>query len=127
MFDNIITDLFPNTKQLYHDIGRLKENIAETLVANGYYKSDEMYNKIRQLWDTIGVRHGVMLVGPTGSGKTVNWQTLKESINKIATPVESVKELQPAQVFRKVQDRVLNPKAILNEQIYGQMNQITKE
>lgn len=83
MFDNIITDLFPNTKQLYHDIGRLKENIAETLAAKGYYKSDEMYNKIRQLWDTIGVRHGVMLVGPTGSGKTVNWQTLKESINKM--------------------------------------------
>lgn len=69
------------------------------------------------MWDTIGVRHGVMLVGPTGSGKTVNWQTLKESINKIATPVECAKELQPLQVFRKVTAKVLNPKAILNEQI----------
>jgi len=46
-----------------------------------------MFDKIRQLWDTIAVRHGVMLVGPTGSGKTINWRTLKESINKIATPV----------------------------------------
>jgi len=76
-----------------------------------------MFNKIRQLWDTIGVRHGVMLVGPTGSGKTVNWRTLKESINKIATPVETAKELQSGQIFRKVQARILNPKAILNEQI----------
>lgn len=75
-----------------------------------------MFDKIRQLWDTIGVRHGVMLVGPTGSGKTVNWRTLKEAINKIATPVEAVTPTGTT-VYRKVQARVINPKSILNEQI----------
>jgi dynein heavy chain len=32
--------------------------------------------KIIQLYDTTTVRHGLMLVGPTGGGKTANYRVL---------------------------------------------------
>jgi len=36
-------------------------------------------DKIIQLYDTTVVRHGLMLVGPTGGGKTANYRTLAAS------------------------------------------------
>jgi len=37
-----------------------------------------------QLYDTILVRHGLMLVGPTGGGKTVVLKTLASGLTALA-------------------------------------------
>jgi len=68
-----------------------------------------------------------MMVGPTGSGKTTNYKCLQSAINRIAVGPEASDEDRENNPYRKVITRIVNPKAILNEQIYGQMNQITKE
>ena len=39
--------------------------------------------KIIQLYDTIQVRHGLMIVGPTGGGKTCNWKVLSKGITAL--------------------------------------------
>jgi dynein heavy chain len=39
--------------------------------------------KVLQLYDTIMVRHGLMLVGPTGGGKTKNYEVLKDGITRL--------------------------------------------
>ena len=39
--------------------------------------------KIIQLYDTILVRHGLMIVGPTGGGKSSNWKTLQRSMSSL--------------------------------------------
>ena len=41
--------------------------------------------KVVQPTETIGVRHGLMLVGPTGGGKTANFRLLQQ------TSVETIK------------------------------------
>jgi dynein heavy chain len=38
--------------------------------------TDAFCQKITQLYDTTLVRHGLMLVGPTGGAKTSNYYTL---------------------------------------------------
>ena len=40
-------------------------------------------DKILQLYDTIQVRHGLMIVGLTGGGKTSNYKTLSTSLTAL--------------------------------------------
>jgi dynein heavy chain len=35
------------------------------------------------LFDTIQVRHGLMLVGPTGGGKTENYKVLAQAMTNL--------------------------------------------
>ena len=65
-----------------------------------------------QLYDTIQVRHGLMLVGPTGGGKTSIYKTLSAGMTSLA------KEGQ-----FKVHLHILNPKSIkIPSQLYGDYN-----
>jgi dynein heavy chain len=72
--------------------------------------------KIIQLFDTIQVRHGLMLVGPTGGGKTSNYNILKTALTSLENDG-----------YYKVNTRVLNPKSITMGQLYGMFNETTRE
>ena len=65
----------------------------------------------------IQVRHGLMIVGPTGGGKTKNYQVLQQAIT----------ELKGQQNFQKVLVDVLNPKSITMGQLYGYVDPGTQE
>ena len=54
-----------------------------------------------------------MLVGPTGGGKTTNYQILSKSMTKLGE----------ANGFYKVHTHILNPKSITMGQLYGQFNE----
>lgn len=62
-----------------------------------------------------------MIVGPTGSGKSVAYQTLLSSINSITKKMRKTKQWKSDDdlqaEFRYTVSRIVNPKSILNEQI----------
>ena len=70
-----------------------------------------------QLYDTIQVRHGLMLVGPTGGGKTNNYKTLAHAMTAIRN----------LDGFEKVHYHILNPKSISQGQLYGDFDPQTTE
>lgn len=82
---------------------------------------DEHLTKNIQLYETMGVRWGVMLVGPTGSGKTSILHTLADALSK----------LHSDQVFgpnyRHVRMNTMNPKSISADELYGAVNATTLE
>ena len=39
--------------------------------------------QVIQLYETLVVRHGVMLVGPTGGGKTTVYETLARTLTEL--------------------------------------------
>lgn len=73
--------------------------------------------KIVQLYDTIQVRHGLMLVGPTGGGKTSNCRVLQYAMSSLAGTDH----------FSKVHVDCLNPKSITMDQMYGFVDPQTTE
>mmetsp|Transcript_9667 Transcript_9667/g.9378 ORF Transcript_9667/g.9378 Transcript_9667/m.9378 type:complete len:296 (+) Transcript_9667:1687-2574(+) len=73
--------------------------------------------KIIQLYDTIQVRHGLMIVGPTGGGKTSNYKVLQHSMSSLSAQEQ----------FEKVHVDILNPKSITLGQLYGYVDSQTSE
>ncbi|CAK9804542.1 Dynein axonemal heavy chain 1 [Anthophora plagiata] len=70
LFNGIVSDLFPRLEEKQVDYGILEAEIRTSILRMGLEEIDEFVKKVIQLYETTVVRHGLMLVGPTGSGKT---------------------------------------------------------
>jgi len=119
LFENIITDLFPNVERPKYTYGDLTDAINDSCAALNLQNVPPFVAKILQLYDTIQVRHGLMIVGPTGGGKTSNYKVLQHAMTSLAKAGKGN--------YTKVHTHILNPKSITMGQLYGWINEQTKE
>ena len=75
-----------------------------------------------QLFETLNVRFGVMIVGPTGGGKTTIYKILADAMTKLREESNSNDER-----FQKVKIKLLNPKSISMGELYGEENADSQE
>jgi dynein heavy chain len=102
LFENIIVDLFPGVERPQVDYGDLASSIDNACAHYNVQKVELFNEKIMQLYDTIQVRHGLMIVGPTGGGKTKIYKVLQKACS----------DLSHTDKFNKVRVDCLNPKSI---------------
>jgi len=76
LFENIISDLFPGVERPKYEYGNLLSSITTVCKKLTLQSTKPFVEKVLQLYDTIQVRHGLMIVGPTGGGKTSNYNVL---------------------------------------------------
>ncbi|TKS70983.1 Dynein heavy chain 1, axonemal [Collichthys lucidus] len=133
LFNGIVSDLFPDTKQEPINYGTLEESMRNVCSKNNLKDVDGLVDdsgvliagyisKCIQLYETTVVRHGLMLVGPSGSGKTKCYKVLGAAITAL--------QGQPSvsgDVYEAVQIYVLNPKSITMGQLYGEYDLLTHE
>ena len=121
LFENIIKDLFPGVERPVIDYGKLidaiKLNCVEFSKTRTLQPTEAFVEKVTQLYDTTQVRHGLMLVGPSGGGKTACYQVLAKAESS----------LEKEENFSKVEIEVINPKSITLGQLYGEMDKLTNE
>ena len=108
LFMNIIKDLFPKTEMPKNDLDDLMEKINNNIKKRKLQPHENFISKIIQLYDTIQVRHGLMIVGPTGGGKSSNWQILQQSIT----------DLDDGQKYFTTKSTVINPKSVRKPELY---------
>lgn len=77
LFAAIIQDLFPGVEITENDYGNLEVIIRQMVLEKKLQDEKSFILKVIQLFETFNVRFGVMLVGPTGSGKTTVWNVLQ--------------------------------------------------
>jgi len=122
LFDGIVSDLFPTIKEEPIDYGSLEESIRLSAKKMNLQDVDGFVTKCIQLYETTVVRHGLMLVGPTGSGKTKCYEVLKKAMTSLKG------QRSPAgSPFEEVHTFVLNPKSITMGQLYGEFDLLTHE
>lgn len=117
----IISDLFPGVLIPEHDYGILQSTIVEVMIGQNLQPELCMVKKVIQLYETMLVRHGVMLVGPTGGGKTTVYQVLAETLGNLEKLNTGNAFYQPVKTY------VLNPKSITMGELYGEVNNVTLE
>ena len=77
--------------------------------------------KVFELYEMIVVRHGLMLVGPTGGGKSRNLHVLEATLGELKERGEQGFAYEKVKIFQ------LNPKSITMGQMYGQFDENTRE
>lgn len=65
-----MSDLFPGIELPVPHYGKFQSIIETVMVEHNLQPEQCMIKKVIQLYETMIVRWGVMLVGPTGGGKT---------------------------------------------------------
>jgi dynein heavy chain, axonemal len=114
LFLSLLADLFPQlsppSKAEYPD---LEEALKKSVAANHLIYHPNWVSKVLQLYDVTLVRHGIMLVGPTGGGKTQIFKNLRQTLD------------QTTGITHK--DCRLNPKAIRAQEMYGEVDPMSGE
>ncbi|XP_026666919.1 dynein heavy chain 6, axonemal [Ceratina calcarata] len=121
LFEGIVGDLFPGIQIPEEDYGILSDTALAAMEDKGLQREGCILKKVTQLHECLQVRHGVMLVGPTGSGKTTVLQTLATTYNRLHEMGV------PGSVYQPVHTYVINPKAVTIGELYGQVDIMTNE
>jgi len=123
LFRAILSDLFPGVILEDHDYGSLQAAIEHCIKAKGLILTDLQVAKVIQFYETMVVRHGVMLVGPTGGGKTSCYEVLQDALTKLGEDGEGSVNSE----YKKVQTYVMNPKSVSMGELYGEVSLATSE
>ncbi|XP_041081390.1 dynein heavy chain 1, axonemal [Polyodon spathula] len=122
LFNGIVSDLFPKIQEQAIDYGILEQSIRKVCKSKCLKDVDSFITKCIQLYETTVVRHGLMLVGPTGSGKTKCYEVLGAALTALKG--------QPSVsggTYEAVCTSILNPKSITMGQLYGEFDLLTHE
>ncbi|GFS25719.1 dynein heavy chain 6, axonemal [Elysia marginata] len=121
LFQAILSDLFPGVSIPEHDYGKVKEEIIGVQQKMQLQLVEPQIVKVIQLYETMIVRHGVMLVGPTGGGKTTVLKILQKTLTNLHEQGMSGDFYQPVHVY------TMNPKSITMDELYGGVDKLTTE
>ncbi|XP_047349430.1 dynein axonemal heavy chain 8 isoform X8 [Vespa velutina] len=112
LFISLIEDMFPGIKLTTQTYKELQKGIEDATVDLGIMNHPEWNLKTIQLYETSLVRHGLMVLGPTGTGKTRCMWALMKALTQMG-------------IFHK--EVRMNPKAITASQMFGKLDVATND
>jgi dynein heavy chain, axonemal len=118
LFKGITSDLFPGITVPEPDYKALIPTIKEKCLKNKLQTSENFVKSVVQLYETIMVRHGLVVVGATYSGKTCNIRVLAEAMTEIKDDEDFESDVNII---------AMNPKSITSGQLYGNFDENTHE
>ena len=111
LFTELIGDIFPSVagKIKSKDHKELGVYIKKRLAEQNLVNKPDFYLKVIQLYETSTVRHGFMVVGKAGCGKTTIYNVLTQALSDMPdTPKYKITKL--------------NPKSFKGTEMYGTLN-----
>ena len=113
LFKSLLTAVFPGCEVARVKDEKLRTIVNETLICNDYTPHPALTEKILQLRQVLSFRHGIMLVGGSGSGKSTAINVLLQAMERL----DGVKG----------DCYVIEPKSVSKEQLFGKLDATTME
>ncbi|KIJ45695.1 hypothetical protein M422DRAFT_778888 [Sphaerobolus stellatus SS14] len=113
LLTSLLADVFPGVDYIPVDLDALREQIIKVCAERRLVPGERWISKILQLYQIQKIQHGLMMVGPSGTGKTNAWQVLLEALARL-DGVEGV-------------PYVIDPKAMHKDALYGTLDPTTRE
>ncbi|KAH9496161.1 Dynein heavy chain 6, axonemal [Bulinus truncatus] len=140
LFESILDDLFPGITPPAQDTGVLEKAINISMREMNLQLWPNQVEKVKQLHSQILVRQGVMLVGPTGGGKTSVRTVLQKALillpmlqPQISDPSTRDLSTKRQSVYANkgkkghVETFTINPKCVTLGELYGETDPNTFE
>ena len=96
LFTEILSDLFPQEELPSHEDAVLQSAIEKQLERYNLTRVKPFVDKIFQLRDLMRVRHGIIVIGPTGAGKSTAISILYKALMQIKREQEAGTASNPA-------------------------------
>jgi len=112
LFISLIADMFPGLNPEKASFKEVEEAIQAAMEEDGLVHAASWVGKVVQLYESYLVRHGIMVVGPAGCGKSKILNTLKDALSAVLNRHSIVR---------------MNPKAITPKQMYGFQDPVANE
>lgn len=112
LFISLINDLFPGLNPEKAVFPEMEAAVEAEILKAGLVCHPKWVSKIVQLYETYLVRHGIMVVGAAGCGKTKITTTLQLALTAIQIKHTSIK---------------MNPKGVTPKQMYGFQDPVANE
>ncbi|KAF7903405.1 uncharacterized protein EAF01_006454 [Botrytis porri] len=109
----IEAESFPGVEYVPASLDDLKNAIKSLAKEKHLVVNDTWMTKILQLYQIQGIHHGVMMVGNSGSGKSVAWKVLLQALQQVEG-VEGV-------------CHIIDSKVMSKEALYGNLDSTTRE
>ncbi|XP_054710373.1 dynein axonemal heavy chain 5-like [Uloborus diversus] len=112
LFLSLLNDLFPGIRDHKKGDTALEDAIEQQVKENGLVSYSAWKVKLLQLYETQLVRHGIVILGPTGAGKS---NCIKGLMGALTLMGKQHKEMR------------MNPKAITTPQMFGRLDVATDD
>ncbi|KAM8945402.1 dynein axonemal heavy chain 14 [Pelodytes ibericus] len=127
LFENILADLFPGITCEKSNTKRLEKAISLATQELGLQPWESQTEKVIQFYNQMVARHGVMLVGPTGGGKTTVRRVLEKALAHLPSVLNGNSSSLKILKKGKVETFTINPKCVSLGELYGEINPNTME
>ncbi|KAJ3127608.1 Dynein heavy chain 2, axonemal, partial [Nowakowskiella sp. JEL0407] len=119
LFNGMLSDLFPGVEVTTIDYSEFREALLEEMKIANLQPLENSIIKVIQLYETKLARHGVMVVGEPGVGKSTAWKMLQATLTRLSKTTSDK--------YVSVKTYPINPKALSMGELYGEFNAASNE